>query len=177
MRFFSAIFPANNNNLQGQDSKTILKPSLRMDFNRSAWGDENNCYAYALNAPQAGWARPGNLALVKNKEYPDNLITPANIKEYLLHKDGLEEITEYEALSGRFHAIAARVAVNCDYHFYRFDELDGSWSHKHGGGIPENRDGENELITNPGTLKDHIYTEFLGYFAIPPAGILYVPRL
>jgi hypothetical protein len=157
----------------------VFKP-LKTDFNPAAWEDarvvENtNCYAYALNCPQMGWARPGNLRSLFNPRYGIELITVENIRNFMKN-DGLEELSETEALSSSLNALALRISDRSDYHFYRLDS-NGLWSHKQSYLDPSSDDDRGDVIKNPRTAASRSYAKFGGYFTIPENGILYVPRL
>ena len=159
-----------------RDSLQCILPSLRLKFNQKAWNffplqGETNCYAYALNEPRTGWARPGNLSSMGSILFPLVPISTSKIRKCLL-KDGLLEITEKEALSGKFHAVALRIYPQTDFHFYRRDSS-GLWSHKMGQTAVRRLDDDNRLIKNPRLATSWRYSEFGGYFAVPKGGILY----
>lgn len=151
---------------------------VNLAFNGTAWNthnflqDQTNCYAYALNCPEAGWAIPGQLASHK-RNVPANMRVSARTIHNRLMKDGLIVINEQQALSGKFHAIAVVIAPNLDCHFYRRD-MDGTWSDKGG----RDAAARNPTITVPS--RDALgqkYLKFGGYYAVPPHGIQYRPRL
>jgi hypothetical protein len=179
--FFEDIRSVFEENSTNPKPLVILKPSLSMSFNQADIWDSHwvqtrtNCYAYALNCPQVGWARPSQLINQRNHCYNERLITPDNIKNFLL-KEGLEEISEYEALSGTFHAVAVKIKDKKDYHFFRHDQADGLWSHKDGGNYPKQHDVDRMIIKNPRKAQVP-YPSFVGYFAVPEEGILYRQRL
>lgn len=168
-------------------------PSLRLEFNHFAPGlpwhimtahGKSNCYAYALNLPESKWATPGDLRKGGNILGEDDDLTPHDIKT-ALEKDGLEEISATEALSGQFHAIACRLRPYspysahpaADFHFLRLDHKTGTWSHKPGPRPPDNFDENGRTIENPEKANFHEYEIFCGYYAIPDDGILYTPQL
>lgn len=157
----------------------VAPQRLRLQFNGAAWNAHKsvlrgtNCYAYALNCPEAGWAVPGALTAPQGK-VPTKI---ARLSVRAMHKrvmaDGLIPITEDEALSGETHAIAMVVAPGLDFHFLRRD-VDGTWSDK---------GGQFEAVQNPTIIrpsKDGLrdeYTKFAGYYAIPQNGVQYCPRM
>jgi hypothetical protein len=156
----------------------IAPRRLNLAFNGAAWNAheylqrQTNCYAYALNCPEAGWAIPGQLASTK-RNAPENIHVSVRTIRNRLMKDGLISITEEQALSGKFHAIALVIAPNRDCHFYRRDP-DGTWSHKDSIDLA----ARNPTITVPSRdALDQKYLKFGGYYAVPPNGVQYRQRL
>ncbi|HTK83494.1 MAG TPA: hypothetical protein VL625_00275 [Patescibacteria group bacterium] len=157
----------------------ICRPSLVTAFNDNAiWGDPRarkaNCYAYALNCPDMGTAVPGQLTIAEPKISLETVTVP-DFRELLTKKDGLVEISREDALSGKFHAIALRIAFHEDCHFYRRDPI-GIWSYKNGDREISRFDEQGGMIDDPQEITDRRYTQFGGYYAIPEGGILYLPR-
>ena len=151
---------------------------LNLAFNGVAWNthgflqDQTNCYAYALNCPEAGWAIPGQLA-GHRRNAPANMHVSVRTIRNRLVKDGLIAISEQQALSGKFHAIAVVITSNRDCHFYRRD-IDGTWSDKGGRDMA----ARNPTITIPSRdALNQKHLKFGGYYAVPPHGIQYRPRL
>ncbi len=159
----------------------VLKPSLHMRFNQAYWGDSavqctTNCYAYAINCPDAGMAAPGLLqSMDQDSAYPEAFVTTENVQSFLADGDGLEPITEEDALSGKFHAVALKIWPGKDYHFFRYDQATGLWSHKLSNRPISNLDDAGQTIKNPRLARSNNYTEFGGYFKIPEQGIFYAP--
>ena len=158
----------------------LCLPTLRTAFNNAMWFDpgimrQTNCYAYALNCPQMGLAVPGQLTAADPK-ISKSKITVEDFHEFLVKKDKLVEITEEEALSGKFHAIALRISYHEDCHFYRRDPV-GVWSYKNGDREISRFDDKDKMIDNPRTAADRRFPQFGGYYAIPEGGILYLPKL
>lgn len=161
-------------------------PSLSLAFNPSGAMDLLsspfvNCYAYALNLPESMMATPGNLAKLYDYGMEKRDIRERIIKQKL-REDGLEEISAVEALSGKFHAVACRIAPfkglrsTPDFHFLRLDHQDGTWSHKPGTFSPVDVDEHDKIIDSPENAVFSGYDVFCGYYALPEDGILYVPR-
>lgn len=160
--------------------KTCM-PSYKGDFNDlvqvfhdPALYETTNCLAMAMNCPEAGRAMPGQLIDVQDQDFPDKLITADKIMNLMIEVDGFIHITEEQALSGKFHCLALR--LNKDERNFHF--LGGSgetWYHKISIGtyLPDNRDDDGALITNPRTSYDHMHPEFGGYLAIPETGVKY----
>lgn len=149
----------------------------------------SNCYTYALNLPDSHCYNPGQL-MGRKQAHLENRDLIKSAMHLSLINDGLKPITSYEALTGKFHAVACRLRPHApstqkaDYHLLRFDHLEGTWSHQRGTrrpgwgadpNPPSNADDNGKFITNPerGKFKNH--PQFLGYYAIPKDGILYAP--
>lgn len=132
-----------------------------------------NCYAYALNCPDTGTAYPGRLSeyFYSNIDGP---ITSQNIAR-LLKKDGLIEISKYDALNSGGHVIAVRIDEGSDFHMIRRDKK-LKWSWKGVGRRPFFQDLNGQTIRNPEDAYFPDHPDFLGYYRIPYGGILYVPR-
>lgn len=157
----------------------LCLPSLRTAFNVAVWTDprvmrHTNCYAYALNCPEMGIAVPGQLT-ADDPKISKSAVTVEDFREFL-KQDGLVEISEEQALSGEFHAVALRISYHDDCHFYRRDPV-GVWSYKNGDMELSRFDDNNATIENPRTAADRRYPQFGGYYAVPEGGILYRPRL
>jgi hypothetical protein len=169
-------------NIAGAQMDPALKlclPSLRTAFNNAMWADPRiirgtNCYAYALNCPEMGPAVPGQLTVAEPR-ISKSTITIEDFREFL-KRDGLLEITEEEALSGKFHAVALRISYHDDCHFYRRDPV-GVWSYKNGDREISRFDDKDKIIDNPRAAADRRYPQFGGYYAVPEGGIPYMPRL
>ncbi len=177
-------------------------PSLNLQFNHFAEGvkweratsqnrSEPNCYTYALNLPDSLSLNPGELA---NKDFSliHSDIMPPTIHA-LLEEDGLERISARKAFSGDVHAVACRLRPYAtaqrilenlgytgialpDYHFLRLDHQSGKWSHQYGIYPPQNTDDRGAIISNPKEGRFIWHPEFLGYYALPENGILYIPK-
>lgn len=160
------------------DSKILLcKPTmLRMIFNPNAWDNDYcgqfNCYAYALNVPRAGFAAPGEL-MTSGPVFVSNLIREEETIAALI-KDGLEKVTEAQALKSDRHIIALRIYED-DFHFFR-KEMNGLWSHKLGYKHPSGT-SHGRIIQNPRLGQYAPYNRFCGYFCVPDKGIPYLPRI
>ncbi len=155
----------------------ICTPSLKISFNHHSWERVltlTNCYAYALQCPQMGWAQPGQLMAPRIVRMTQPEILLENLKPRIL-RDGLLEITREQAMSGNFHAIALRLCPGRDYHFL-VRNWDGFWTHKLGDAPPHAMDSEGQSIRNPEMGELYHYGQFGGYYAIPDEGISYVPR-
>lgn len=141
--------------------------------------DDTNCYTYALNIPDHGWARPGQLhEHFKSRANFDDDDATREIITARLVKDGLVPVKLEDVSPETHHIIAAVIAPGYDFHFYRMLE-DGSWAHKIGTGAVKKTDYSNAPITSPESCDRGVYSEFLGYFALPAEGITYTrnPRL
>jgi hypothetical protein len=158
----------------------ICYPTLTVAFNDNAmWADprvikQTNCYAYALNCPEMGIAVPGQLTVADPKVKMDS-ITVEDFRAFV-KQDKLIELTEEQALSGQFHAIAMRISYHDDCHFYRRDPV-GIWSYKDGDMGISRFDGNDQFIDNPRTAADRRFPQFGGYYAIPDEGIPYLPKV
>jgi hypothetical protein len=140
-----------------------------------------NCYTYALNIPDHGWGRPGQLML-RNLDRVSVRIDP-DIKSCVayfnafLGKDGLVPIDHLD--SGRYkHVLFLCLDIDPDagfgdFHFYRRDS-NGLWSHKGGLRPVSDTDEGGGLIVSPQTCDRGTYTTDVGYYAVPPEGIRYV---
>jgi hypothetical protein len=149
-----------------------------MTFDREAWLRSTfcgavNCLGYALNAPEAGSAQPGHLINTGGIFYMGRT---SRVRELLI-REGLRPISEREALTGKYHAVALVLSEDDDFHFHRRDNSTGLWSHKRGGNLPENYDEDGKPIENPRFAESPVYKEFGGFFAVPEEGILYKPRV
>ena len=132
-------------------------------FNPGAFTNENNCYGYALNIKEHGWATPGRLLEIEHEEMPNASRTAPFVTKGVL-KDGLEQIREHGARRDE-HVISGHVIPGEDFHFYRYDN-DGQWSSKYASKIAEK--------ANPAFETDET---FIGFFRVPAEGLLYSPRL
>jgi hypothetical protein len=157
------------------NNPALKLPGISTTFSDAVWQrGKTNCYAYALDCPSAGWAVPGRLLRKRENSIPDRLITVSNMQS-LLKRDGLIEISEEEALKGKFHTVACAIGekFSCgkDFHFYRKDP-DGRWSHKTGPYVPKKVSEVDKYFI------EHFsrYNIFVGYFAVPENGIIYIPR-
>jgi len=134
---------------------------------------DTNCYTYALNIPDHGWAYPGELKKNFNKKssLTKKDLNKSYIREALI-KDGLKEVDIKDVSPKTHHVIAAVVAKEQDFHFYRWNK-DGKWTHKKGHRIPQNTDEMGYEINDPEKATRGKYNEFIGYFAVPKEGIKY----
>lgn len=132
-----------------------------------------NCYSYALNIPDHGWGRPGELnKLLDDREcFSTREITEARIRERL-QIDGLIEVALADVSPLTHHVIAAAIDKKKDYHFYRWLE-DESWAHKLGYDTVSTVDTSNRRIRSAEECARGRYTDFLGYFIVPEDGIVY----
>lgn len=147
-----------------------------LEFEADIWDhvrQQTNCYSYALNIPDHGWARPGELLTSVDRRKPlgSSEINIENIRERLL-VDGLIQVELKDVTAQTHHVIAAVIEKGDDYHFYRL-LLDGHWAHKQGCGKVTMKDKDGILITDPETCNRGAYKSFVGYFAIPEEGVLY----
>ncbi|HRC26122.1 MAG TPA: hypothetical protein PKX87_01685 [Alphaproteobacteria bacterium] len=140
-----------------------------------------NCYTYALNIPEHGWGRPGQLMLRnldrRGLEYGPYIEPCASVLNSLLQGDGLVRVDHSD------FGLYKHILFSCldtgpqnemrDFHFYRRDS-NGLWSHKAGPGAVSDRDENGGLIVSPETCDRGRYTTDVGYYAVPPEGIRYV---
>lgn len=132
-----------------------------------------NCYSYALNIPDHGWGRPGELnKLLDDREcFSTREITEARIRERL-QIDGLIEVALADVSPLTHHVIAAALDKESDYHFYRWLE-DSTWSHKMAYDPVTTTDSKRRRIRSPEECARGRYKTFLGYFAVPEEGLVY----
>lgn len=140
-----------------------------------------NCYSYALGIPEHGMGAPGHLTAqpyTDAKIFQPHEITSENIHKLMTEIDGLKpvELNDLSTVEGT-NIIAAFICANEDAHFYRRHE-DGTWSHHRGGiGGITNRDAKGDVITNPRTARRGIYNDFVGYYALPDAGLTFFKEI
>src|SRR5262245_3221142 len=131
----------------------ILLPSYSMEFNAEAWNalaGLGNCFSYALNCPKLGPREPGNLVWSNPPVLCVNEMVPLNIvrfREHLQLRDKLIPITEEEAMSGKFHAIAVDLSA-ISFHCRRRNR-NGIWAGKEGPSIVSEFDENGRPVENP----------------------------
>ncbi|MAH05400.1 MAG: hypothetical protein CL561_07565 [Alphaproteobacteria bacterium] len=136
-----------------------------------------NCYSYALGLTDHGKGFPGRLS--HNPETsPRSLskqdMTVERIYKLLTEGDGLIPVEKSELNNFADHRlIAAFVQSHDDSHFMT-RHRDGTWSHQDGHGGPiSDEDDYGFKITNPEGAILRGYDSFVGYFAVPKAGLSY----
>lgn len=147
-----------------------------LEFDGDIWDhvrQQTNCYTYALNIPDHGWARPGELLTRADIRKPlgDSEISIETIRDRVL-TDGLIQVDIKDVTPQTHHVIAAVVSKHDDYHFYRL-LTDGHWAHKRGNGEVTMKDSSGDLITDPESCNRGKYKSFIGYFVVPEEGVLY----
>lgn len=132
-----------------------------------------NCYSYALNIPDHGWGRPGELNKPVDERdcFARSEITPARITERLI-QDGLVQVNIEDVDPKKHHVIALAINEGWDYHFYRWLE-DGSWAHKDGEKSVSTKDHKGKPISSPEKAARGPYKKFIGYFKVPDTGVPY----
>ena len=155
-----------------------MKNSLTNIFDANVWSHNPdvlrhaNCYAYALDLPDAGQAFPGQLAAEEiDWIWGDFLdISVQWIKEKL-DLDGLYEISEQAAMKAEKNVFVSYVDPGKRLHFIRKD-AEHLWSHKLRNSIPK--------VIHDWRYKkkfSQTYPSLAGYFKIPETGLDYVQRL
>jgi hypothetical protein len=154
----------------------------------------NNCYSYAVNDlyghPEATKPQPGEASYAPYYSDFDSGIeflddgwvhyyrygysTGADLTKDRVSaaavSDGLVPAGPYDTCEVGGHKVALFVDPGRDYHWYRQDR-GGLWSHKPGWSKPTNRDADNALIVNPLNANTGNYTDFGGFYCVPPGGI------
>jgi len=148
----------------------------------------NNCYNFATNIQTNSIAQPGrahgilltpsnmNCADVSNAAIADGLVPvdPNN----LCHTSSLPNSHIVALVISPFGNPACGVPP--DYHRYRVESA-GNWPHKPGRTPAINHDYSNNVITNPETADRRSgggtcvwnYSDFCGYFDVPPGVTIY----
>lgn len=151
-----------NNNINKEKLKE-LKRYFNLNTNFWCFIEWVNCYAYALGIDLP----PECFNIYFRSSYQPGCFFEA-INQTKLEKTGLEERLEmdFEVLEFDYRMISpdekiakdewkiALLNKNGDYHFLR-EGNDGTWYHKPGYykvGIPTNKDGKGNIITNPLTV-------------------------
>lgn len=157
-------------------------PTQTPDYDPQAWSSwHQNCYTYALNIPEHGWGRPGQLMRPYNERsalvWDYDVSKAISYFDTLLKQDGLVRIDDPDP------ALYAHILFLClyldpdiedqDFHFYRLDS-NGTWSHKEGQATPSNQDYSGKIILSPETCDHGARADLVGYYAVPPQGIDYV---
>lgn len=136
-----------------------------------------NCYAYGLNIEMSRWPTPGALNSFVCKKLPAEECTPEAIHSRLI-QDGLQRIFEHGANPETAQIMAAFVALpehqgeGADYHFFRMHR-DRSWSHKMAWDLPTLMDSSGKTIDNVLNADRGKFTEFVGFYEVPPEGVDY----
>ena len=128
-----------------------------------------NCYAYALNILNKGWARPGQLLIRDIDRVPVESKSPMGLRR-LIERDGLVLLDDFNTVSDDHHVIAGFANIEQgDYHFYRRDR-GGTWSHKMSFDPVSSIDCDPVLAAS----KDY-FKHFIGCFLVPDEGVPFAP--
>jgi hypothetical protein len=141
----------------------------------------SNCYTYALGIPDHGKGYPGQLLQNPqdaSRSLPKAEITIENLFSRLTQDDGLLAVKSMKLNDYTGHSIIAAFIETSenggeDCHFMRAHR-DGTWSHQKGhGGMVSDEDDYGFKITNPQQAIMRHHDLFVGYFAVPKAGLAY----
>ena len=119
----------------------------------------NNCYTYMLDdykREHFGGLNPGDKT--EKTKLPGDKINLNDILELSLTNKRIKKPNILNKLGfGRrgYYTVYLVISEGFDYHWYRQDK-GGLYSHKHGTGIVENKDGSGEYIKNP-AKANHYY--------------------
>ncbi len=138
------------------------------------------CYGYALQNARLGDCVLGALPCCVEGALSDEWFSVPQLKK-MAGWDGLLETDFYPGRS-QGHIIALTYGLTAayggpDYHFYLYHPVEGFWSHKLGCSRPTNVDSEGALITDPRIAARGALKEFVGYFTLPPEGVLAFARV
>ncbi len=144
-----------------------------LDYRPEHWNDwdhvgSNNCYNYALNLRDGGFRQPGELS---GEQFDSWEYTPATIRKAAI-RDGLKPVPRSGKIPDGWHKVYFAIRPDTsweghDYHWYRQD-IDGSWSHKPGGGEALNTDHNGQPIMDPRQdAARYNYTTHGGYLIAP----------
>jgi len=150
-----------------------ITPLLVPSFNPHKWNDDsnvqtqNNCYNYACDIITNSFAQPGRgSGAVFTTFACGNVGTGAT-------NDGLAASGKPNATPAQGQYVALVMADGIDFHWLRQD-VDATWSQKHGTGPAINVDDAGNAITDPETCNRSIYTDFCGYFLCIPSSCMIV---
>ena len=162
------IDPATSNAWELTCSNTTYDPERWNDFfcgGDGCGGDiqlNNNCYNYAVDRVTGTFAQPG---LFSGQEHTAD--TVAAVRTAAL-ADGLRWVgwnfpgNAFNCNGG--HLVHLGVKPNDDYHWWRLDRVQGTWSHKRGDDPAMNVDFGGQTITNPLTSNRGGYTDNGGFY-------------
>lgn len=150
-----------------------------LEYEPSLWNNKEkykyNCYAYSLNTKNHGFMQPGGIGYLTLKDLNKEKIEQGVLQDAAKYNFNFETIGKYEVCKPGYYKVALVVAPNRDYHWYR-QNYDGTWSHKPGGDLVINFDGNNEVILNPETCNRRIhniyYSTFVGFYQVNINGMI-----
>lgn len=171
----------------------LYRPPVATNFSRAAWdnpliGETTGPWAYALNMPQIGEAKPGHIsmkpcmdgALYYGTAYPQ---TREDLQKRL-DNDGLVYFGDMLPERGHVMAFFANSSNKHSFNEAVIARRDSNnlWSVKASGGcgspfFPQQTDFKDRPIADPRTADFGHFTDFLGFAAIPYDGILYYRRV
>ena len=171
-------------------------PQMNVDFNVAKWrpaeiADITNDYTYAIDLPNAGDARLGELmAPPLQWDYTDRRMFGKSLNRAQFRKsienDGLHYLDDLLPHSGHVIACFGRAARGNSMPEVLFARRDVNdfWSYRppvekggcKGSGLPRQKDYQGRVITDLRNADFGPFQEFLGYASIPYAGIHYYPR-
>ena len=119
--------------------------------------------------------QPGGIGYLTLKDLNKEKIEQGVLQDAAKYNFNFETIGKYEVCKPGYYKVALVVAPNRDYHWYR-QNYDGTWSHKPGGDLVINFDGNNEVILNPETCNRRIhniyYSTFVGFYQVNINGMI-----
>lgn len=163
---------------------TQYEPSV---WNTSPVQAQNACYNYAVNKIGVLPALPGLSAYggrcISSRYNDADSSTPAVLKGRA-ERDGLIFVgwsfpgNSYDCGNGHlvFGALSEEEDGPMDFHWWRFDQINGTWSQKLGPAVAKNVDESNLTITNPVTSDRGQYSIDAGFYcACESSVVLYHP--
>jgi hypothetical protein len=142
-------------------SNTLWQPTVWNDGGTVQFG--NNCYNYGNDKITGTFAQPGK-ATGNQVQWPPTVATTkaAAISDGLTFVGDTFPGNTYDCGNG--HLVFMAIWPGYDYHWWRLDQTNGSWTHKPGGTQATNLDSSNNPISNPLLANRGGYTTPGGFF-------------